>query len=141
MTNYRQIIATLRSELLLSLDHLEYSFAKIKKNNWPTDSKDLEILESFEALVSRFSRVTDIFISKYLRSLAEQDDPAFRGSLRDWVNYAEKRGTIESALFWMEVRELRNKIAHEYANNDLAIIFEQVLKMAPEVLRIRKQLI
>jgi hypothetical protein len=77
-------------------------------------------------------------MAKYLRSIAEKDDPAFRGSLRDWVNYAEKKGLIKSANQWLAIRELRNKIAHEYAAKDLANIFKQVLENAQTVLDLRK---
>lgn len=140
MTNYPKIIQELKTELLLALDHLEFSYNKIKQNGLQTDSKNPETLETFEALVSRFSRVADIFVVKYLRSLAEQDDPGFRGSLRDWVNYAEKKAAIASAEQWMEIRELRNKISHEYATKDLSIIFDQVLANTPAVIEIRKSL-
>ena len=40
----------------------------------------------------------------------------------------------------MEIRELRNKIAHEYAANDLSDIFEKVIANTPEVLKIRLSL-
>lgn len=140
MTDYTQIIQTIKTELLQSLDHLEYSYNKIQKKGLKTTATDAETLETFEALVSRFARVTDIFVAKYLRSLAERDDPAFRGSLRDWVNYAEKIKAITSASNWMEIRELRNKISHEYAAKGLSLIFEQVLDKTPEVLLIRKTL-
>lgn len=91
-------------------------------------------------MVSRFSRTTDIFLSKYLRALAEKDDPAFRGGLRDWVNYAGKKGSIDSATDWMAIRELRSKISHEYATKDLAQIFEHVLANVPRVLEIGNRL-
>lgn len=139
MKNYDQIIEDLKTELHQALGYLLYSFDKINQTNIsPSQSKDPEILETFEALVSRFARTTDIFVAKYLRAVAEKDDPAFRGGLRDWVNYAEKKGLIQSATRWMEIRELRNKIAHEYASKDLNLIFNQVLANTPTVLEIRK---
>ena len=103
-------------------------------------SKNPEDLETYEALVSRFSRVTDIFISKYLRTVALNDDPAYSGALKDWVNYAEKKGVISSASTWMQIRELRNKIAHEYATRDLAQIFTQVLEQTPFVLELKRHI-
>lgn len=139
MTNYDAILADLKQELNQALDHLTYSYNKITKNNFqigPGLTPDQ--LEAFEALTARFARVSDIFISKYLRSLAEKDDPAFRGGLRDWVNYAEKKGTIVSADQWMQIRELRNKIAHEYANKELWSLFQQVLNNTPFILNIKK---
>jgi len=140
LTNYNKILADLKVELLLSLDYLQYSFDKIKKLNISSESTQPEDLETFEALVSRFSRTTDIFIAKYMRSFALNDDPGFRGSLVDMINYAEKKNLITSARQWLEIRELRNKISHEYATADLKNIFEQVLENTPLVLEIKKRI-
>jgi hypothetical protein len=138
MTNYDSILIELKSELHQALFYLDYSYNKIIKNNFRIDqSKDPEVLETFEALTARFARVTDIFISKYLRAIAEKDDPAFRGGLRDWVNYAEKKGIVSSSDEWMELRELRNKIAHEYAAKELNELFNQILLKTPIVLGIK----
>jgi uncharacterized protein with HEPN domain len=38
----------------------------------------------------------------------------------------------------MAIRELRNKVAHEYATKDLAVIFKQVLENTPKVLDLKK---
>jgi uncharacterized protein with HEPN domain len=54
-------------------------------------------------------------------------DPAFRGELRDFVNQAEKASIISDANRWMEIRELRNKIAYEYTKNDLSKLFKDVV--------------
>lgn len=137
MTNHQNLINDLSMELKQSLHYLEYSYNKITSNKLSATGKDPETLETWEALVSRFARTTDIFIAKYLRAIAELDDPAFRGSLRDWVNYSEKKGIIDSAQNWLEIRELRNKIAHEYAINDLSGLFQQVLGATPSVLKIK----
>jgi len=60
-------------------------------------------------------------------------DPAFRGELRDFVDKAEKKGLISSADKWMQIRELRNKISHEYTRSDLKITFEDVKAHTPFV--------
>ena len=91
-------------------------------------------------MVSRFARTTDIFVAKYLGSFVLKGDPAFSGSLIDTINYAEKKGLIASARNWIEIRELRNKISHEYAAADLKILFDQVMLLTPEVLEIRKKI-
>jgi len=58
-------------------------------------------------------------------------DPAFRGELRDFVNQAEKAAVITDADRWMQIRELRNKIAHEYTKNDLSKLFKDVVLLTP----------
>jgi hypothetical protein len=140
MTQHKKILEELKKELVLSLDYLQYSFEKIQKNKIQIETKNPEELETFEALVSRFARVTDIFMAKYMRTFAEKDDPAYRGSLVDTIHYAEKKGLIKTAQTWIEIRELRNKIAHEYAAKDLKQVFEQVLEQTSTVLSIRESL-
>lgn len=140
LINYDKILADLKIELESSIDYLKYSFEKINKKSINSNSTSPEDLETYEALVSRFARTTDIFVAKYLRSFVLKDDPAFSGSLIDTINYAEKKGLIVSAKNWIEIRELRNKISHEYTAADLKIIFDQVMLLTPEVLEIRKKI-
>ena len=140
VTDYSKILADLTSELNLCLDHLQYSYGKVQKLKLSSASKDPDSLETYEALVARFARVTDIFIAKYLRSFSQKDDPAFQGSLVDTIHYAEKKGLIISAKVWIEIRELRNKISHEYATKDLKIIFDQVIQQTPVVLSLKTNL-
>jgi uncharacterized protein with HEPN domain len=47
---------------------------------------------------------------------------------------AEKRGFVESADHFLEIRELRNEISHEYAAEDLVALFEAVLHKSPELI-------
>ncbi len=57
------------------------------------------------------------------------------GSLLDRINRAEKRGIIESAVLWREIRQLRNQIAHEYVLMDQRELFERTMQFSPELLR------
>lgn len=130
---YDDLLKIFEAEIRAALDYLEYSHNKIQ--SLPSDPKNLnaETMETWESYVSRFARVTDIFLSKYIRTSVSKDDPAFRGELRDYVDKAEKKGLVSKADRWMEVRELRNKIAHEYSRSDLKITFQDVKKFTPFV--------
>ena len=140
MTDYKKILLELTNELNSCLEYLQYSYDKVHRLKLDPSSQNPDTLETFEALVSRFARVTDIFIAKYLRSFAEKDDPAYRGSLVDTIHYAEKKNLIVSAKAWVEIRELRKRIANEYAAGDLRQILDQVLEQKPEVLKLKNLL-
>lgn len=140
LNRYPAILSELKKELSSSLGYLDYSYKKVQQLSLNLATQDPEDLETLEALVSRFSRTTDIFISKYLRTYALNDDPGFKGTLIDTIQYAEKRGLIESAQTWADIRELRNKIAHEYAASDLHRLFSQVLSLTPVVLALSEKL-
>jgi len=72
-----------------------------------------DLAERLDAFVSRFGRMQDTLGDKLLpsllRSLAEK--PA---SVLDNLNRAEKLGLLPSAVDWLNVRNLRNKLIHEY---------------------------
>ena len=92
-------------------------------------------LDAFEALTSRYARVSDMILQKLFRGLDafEMEDS---GTLLDALNRAEKRGLIDSVNDFREIRELRNAIAHEYAEENLRPIFSAVLARAPDLLDI-----
>lgn len=121
-----------------ALAHLRYSHKKVR--GLPADSSKLdeEQLETWESFSARFSRVVDLFLTKYMRSLVLKDDPGFEGTLRDFVNQGEKIGLIQSAERWMAIRELRNITAHEYTDEDLTEYFKKLRKSADEVLKIER---
>lgn len=127
-----------REALLKALNHLEYSYQKILKNELVKKSEwSEEELETLESFSSRFARSSDIFLSKYLRTLALETDPAFRGTFIDTLNLAEKMNWISSARQWTRIRELRNVAAHEYTQEDLQSLFQELIDLAPLVLSIR----
>jgi uncharacterized protein with HEPN domain len=56
------------------------------------------------------------------------------------LNQAAKQGLIDSVDAWMAVRELRNKVAHEYEEENLLKIFQAVTLEAPRLLSLRSLL-
>lgn len=130
------LIRDYKADIIQALSPLKHSFEKLhQKSIIEVSEKNLDELEPWEALTARFARVTDIFMSKYLRLKILDLDPAFRGEMRDLLDKAEKSSFISNADEWMKIRELRNKIAHEYDADDLKKIFTQVLKMTAFVLQ------
>ena len=94
--------------------------------------------DAFEALTSRFARVSDIVLQKLFRGVdaIELEDG---GTLLDALNRAEKRGLVLSANDFREIRELRNAIAHEYARESLRPLFVSVLARTPELLDVLRR--
>ncbi len=60
--------------------------------------------------------MVDLFLTKYIKSRVKIDDPAFDGTLRDYLNQAEKMNLISDVDRWLAMRELRNIQAHDYTN-------------------------
>ena len=51
----------------------------------------------------------------------------------DSANILEKLGIVENADDILNIRELRNQIAHEYVEADLNALFMDVLRYVPEL--------
>ena len=137
MTDYEALIAVQRSKLKKALAHLEYSYKKIANLSYDPEKLDDESLETWEGFASRFSRVADMFLMRYLRTQILKDDPDFSGSVRDFVNQGEKLGLLDSAEAWMNIRELRNITAHDYSEKELAFFFQRLKQECPILLSIK----
>ena len=52
----------------------------------------------------------------------------------DRLNRAEKRGWIDNVETWREIRELRNRISHEYAEDVWLGIVRDAYRLVPQLL-------
>ena len=92
-----------------------------------------ETEESLDALSSKFSRVSDIFTQKVLKTLVfvlREDAPTFL----DRMNLCEKLGIIPSAEEIIAIRDLRNIIAHEYLSENLVEIYMEIIRLSDSLL-------
>lgn len=97
------------------------------------EPRSFEVEESFDALTSKFARVADIFTQKVLKSLVlltREDAPTFV----DRMNLCEKLKVIPSASDLIEIRDLRNQIAHEYLAENLNEVYRDCLSFSDKLL-------
>jgi uncharacterized protein YutE (UPF0331/DUF86 family) len=109
-----------------------------KQLNWLqlsiNECKTIQIKESysvdefgkFEILCSRYSRGIDFLIRKIFRTIDEFEFEN-QGTLIDVVNNAHKRGLIEDIEELRIMKDVRNTIVHEYVEDDLVEVFDEVL--------------
>ena len=126
-----------KKQLVKALGHLEYSYHKILQLPFDVDVLDEEMLETWESFSARFSRVADIFLTKYVRTAVLLEDPGFSGSFRDFLDQAEKFKILDNVDKWMGIRELRNISAHEYTEKDLSLFFQRIKQEAPRLIMIK----
>lgn len=136
MTSYDNLLLTEAGKLSKAIIHLEYSYQKVQQLS--PENLDEESLETWESFAARFSRVADMFLMKYLKTAILRTDPGFRGSLRDFLNEAEKLNIITSSSDWLAVRELRNIAAHDYTEQNLAALFNKLRTLCPILLTIKE---
>ena len=82
--------------------------------------------EQLEAFVSRFGRMQDTMAAKlfprWLLALAETP-----GSQIETLNRAERLGVLTSTERWLEARNLRHRLVHEYMTDPAMFVEDLVL--------------
>ena len=108
---------------------LNHSFDEVQKIGLKLEYQVSEF-DSYENLCSRFSRMIDFLVRKIFRSI---DAVEFenQGTLIDTVNHAHKRGLFENIDVVRQIKDLRNEIAHEYIDDALQDLFEDIVKFTP----------
>ena len=121
------------ANLQLAAIHLEYSVERcsnlIGLNELPPEQ-----LERLESLTSRFARLADLLIQRIFR-LIDEIELTGGGTILDRIYRAEKRGWVNASEM-IKIRELRNLIAHEYANEKMTEIYSAVAAMSPILLAV-----
>jgi hypothetical protein len=93
-----------------------------------------ETEEALDALSSKFSRVSDIYTQKVIKTilfLLREDAPTFL----DRMNLCEKLGIIPSAEELIAIRDLRNIIAHEYLSENLVEIYREIIQLSDNLMK------
>ena len=113
---------------------LNHSFDEVQKIGLKLEYEVSEF-DSYENLCSRFSRMIDFLVRKIFRSI---DAVEFenQGTLIDTVNHAHKRGLFENIETIRQIKDLRNEISHEYIDDALQDLFEDIIKLTPFLIQI-----
>ncbi len=123
------LLAAELQRLRQASEHLVWSLDRCRplvgRSSWTSDE-----LERLESLASRFARLADLLTQRVGR-LADALELESPGSLLDRIHRAEKRGWVATDGQLVRVRELRNLIAHEYEDAELADLYRELVAMSP----------
>lgn len=97
------------------------------------ENYSFEELESFDSLTSKFNRTSDIFTQKVLRTVWMLLHEPFVPFI-DLVNKGEKMMMLRSADVLIEIRDLRNQIAHEYISDAIRDLVPEVIEFTPQLI-------
>jgi len=133
--NDQQLQELLQAEWQLlhaSVETLLMSVEKCRKIG-VKDEYSFEEQESFDSLTSKFSRASDLFTQKVIRTswllLHESFVPFI-----DMMNICVKMNMLHSTDEMIGIRDMRNQIAHEY-------IPDALMELVPEVNQMTQQLV
>ena len=130
--NIQRLLESNRELLKRSLPSFEKSLTKCRQIALSLDLS-FEEEEYFDSLTSKFSRVSDIYTQKGLKSLTfllREEAVTFI----DRMNLCEKLDVIQSAEDMISIRDLRNLIAHEYLTENLVDVYQETLRLSEKLL-------
>jgi hypothetical protein len=133
VSNLQNLLDLNWNVLKQALPSFERSLVKCRDLDF-TPPISFETEESLDALSSKFSRVSDIFTQKVLKTLIfvlREDAPTFL----DRMNLCEKLGIIPSAEEIIAIRDLPNIIAHEYLSENLVEIYMEIIQLSDNLLK------
>ncbi len=95
------------------------------------DFEDFEVVKTIDTFIFRFMKLQDYMGNKLFKAfLIETGDYRDDMSFIDVPDKLEKLKIIDSAENWIELRKLRNKLAHEYLDE-----LEEILEDIKEALK------
>ena len=125
----------LRTAARLDAQRIDISWVKSLDEN----DENSEMLDAF---VSRYSRLQDTLGDKLLPVLLRANLEK-TGTQLDNLLRAEKLGWIESTESWVELRELRNRLVHEYmaTADGLLEALQQALQNVPILIETQRRMV
>ena len=108
----------------LHLNRAEQAFKEINQFNLDSSLfQDFEAIKTFDYFIYRFSKIQDYMGEKLFPAVLDMLGE-YKSSLafKDILNKLEKLEIIPSAQKWMDYREIRNTLTHEYPDNEQEII-------------------
>jgi hypothetical protein len=124
----RELLTRNWNLLARSIETLHISVEKANKIGVKQEYS-FEEMETFDSLTSKFNRTSDLYTQKILRSCWSLLHEPFMPFI-DMLNKSEKIGLIKSADEMIEIRDLRNQIAHEYIPEAIQELIPEVINMA-----------
>ena len=102
-----------------------YSFHDVETITIVSTNDESELIR-IEALTARFERMVDLFLNKVTRMIVLCETGSDEGTIRDKLLFLEKLGLIENADTWLDMRTMRNMIAHDYLYRENQEFFEKL---------------
>lgn len=143
MTDLERLAAGNRDKARRAIDRVTASLVASLADSQAFDPRinyTPKALEPYDALADRFVRAVECclryFRSHELAEFAEQSDTP-----RNLLNRMEKLRLVGSASLWLEMRNIRNRIVHDYLPEQTAQMFDLIAKTyGPELLEAGKQI-
>lgn len=96
--------------------------------------------EPYDALSGRFSRAVEMVL-KFFRSYEKLLYAENSETLRDLLHKMEKLEFIDSVVQWMNMRDIRNRIVHEYLPEEIKAIYDSIMgDYGKQLIKVKKKI-
>ena len=142
-------IKQLVSECELHQKRIQHALEKLK-NFMPLDAENYKTLndeqvEALDQFLFRFAKLQDAIGQRLFTYILEaQEEPVKNLSFLDKLNRLEQLGIILDKEHWLTIRNIRNKVSHEYEDDPLAMcsalnnIYASYSQLATIFLQVKK---
>ena len=120
----RLLLEQLRKKVTSAIDLVEASVARTGEYD-STQNMSPEELEPFDALSDRFVRAVETAI-RYFRARERFEESVSPDTLRDLLPHMQKLRLVNSVETWMDMRDVRNRIAHDYTPEQAARLYRDI---------------
>lgn len=146
MKNYLSDLAKSAAEKTIkAIDLVDASLNKIQ----PFDPEKIytpDELESYDALCDRFVRGVESAI-KFFKTYERAQFAEISETIRDLFNRMEKLDLISSHELWLLMRDIRNRIVHDYLPEQIKDMYDlisgpysqELLELRTKLIKIQKQ--
>jgi nucleotidyltransferase substrate binding protein (TIGR01987 family) len=114
-----------REKVLKAIELVEASVTDIGKFSLGRNYTPKE-LEPYDALSDRFIRAVETAI-KFFKSYDYYLNTSASESFRDLLNHMEKQQLITSIDLWVDMRDIRNRIVHDYLPDQQKSIYDEIM--------------
>lgn len=95
--------------------------------------------EPYDALCDRFIRATEVTL-KFFRSYERLQYAENSETLRDLLNRMAKLELITSVELWFRMRDVRNRIVHDYLPAQIKQMYDDIMELyGPELIMVAKR--
>ena len=118
-------------QLMIAIEHFQKTFQLLKASVQKTSEFDInraytaDELEPYDALSDRFIRVVELAL-KFFRSYEYYHQAEQSQTLRDGLHQMEKFELISNIDIWLDMRDIRNRIVHDYTPEKIAEMYKLI---------------
>jgi uncharacterized protein YutE (UPF0331/DUF86 family) len=138
-SNHKILLDNAKIKTLAAISIVEASLSDL--SDYDINKKYLpKELEPYDALSDRFIRAVESCI-KFFRTYEYYLYTVASDTYRDLLLNMEKQGLISAVEIWVDMRDIRNRIVHDYLPEQVKNIFDLIMnKFKIELLSARKKI-